>query len=163
MTFEKLREEYNKLQNKYGDKSLDSIISGGLKTNPDICFVFMNPTGRNIASSKEWKGLKSPWVGTKNVWDLFESIGVIDKEIYLKIKNIKGKEWTPSFAEEVYQNVIEHKTYITNLAKCTQIDARPLRDTIYKKYLDLFFKEIELVNPKVIILFGKSSIKYSIK
>ena len=42
--------EYNKLQKKYGDPSLDSITFGGCKKNPDICFVFMNPTGRNIAS-----------------------------------------------------------------------------------------------------------------
>lgn len=40
------------------------------------------------------------------------------------------------------------------MGKCTQIDARPLPDEVYKKYLKLFKKEIEIVNPKVIILFG---------
>ena len=29
--------EYNKLQKKYGDPSLDSITFGGCKNNPDIC------------------------------------------------------------------------------------------------------------------------------
>ena len=66
-----LKPLYDKLQLKYGDKNLDSIYNGGYTNNPDICFVFMNPTGRNIASSKEWHGLKSPWIGTKNIWNLF--------------------------------------------------------------------------------------------
>ncbi len=154
MNLEELKPQYDKLQNKYGAKELDSIYFGGKCDNPDICFVFMNPTGRNIASSKEWKGLKSPWIGTKNIWNLFDKLELIDKEIYNKIHEIKGKEWTPEFANEVYDNVKKHNYYITNLGKCTQIDARPLPDEVYKKYLKLFKKEIEIVNPKVIILFG---------
>ena len=154
LTLKDLNKEYDKLQLKYGDKSLDSIYNGGCTNNPDICFVFMNPTGRNIASSKSWHGLKSPWIGTKNIWDLFAALDLIDKDIYSQIKSIKGKEWTPAFAETVYENVIKHKYFITNLGKCTQIDARPLPDSVYKKYLHLLEKEISIINPKVIILFG---------
>lgn len=154
MELEDLKIKYDRLQKKYGAKELDSIYNGGCTTNPDICFVFMNPTGRNIASNKEWKGLKSPWIGTKNIWDLFVSLDLIDKEIYDKIKRIKGKEWTPKFAEEVYDNVKKHKYFITNLGKCTQIDARPLPDYVYKEYLNLLKKEFNIINPKIIILFG---------
>ncbi len=67
MKLEDLKMEYDKLQLKYGDKDLDSIYNGGCDNNPDVCFVFMNPTSRNIASSKIRKGLKSPWIGTKNI------------------------------------------------------------------------------------------------
>ena len=154
MTLEDLKIEYDKLQLKYGAKELDSIYNGGCVDNPDICFVFMNPTGRNIASSKSWNGLKSPWIGTKNIWDLFYELDLLDKDIYDKIKQIKGSEWTEDFADVVYDNVKKYKYFITNLGKCTQIDARPLSDAIYKKYLKLFEKEIEIINPKVIILFG---------
>ena len=154
MNLESLNKEYDKLQLKYGAKELDSIYNGGYVQNPDICFVFMNPTGKNIASNKEWKGLKSPWIGTKNIWDLFYSTGLLDEYIYRKIKTIKGSEWTIEFADEVYDNVKKHKYFITNLGKCTQIDARPLPDNVYKKYLNLLKKEIEIINPKVIILFG---------
>ena len=149
-----LKKEYDKLQLKYGAKDLDSIYNGGCETNPDICFVFMNPTGKNVASSKNWKGLKSPWIGTKNIWDLFYSLNLLDKDIYDKIKTIKANEWTEEFASEVYENVKKYNYFITNLGKCTQIDARPLPDSVYKKYLHLLEKEIEIVNPKVIILFG---------
>ena len=146
--------EYNKLQKKYGDPSLDSITFGGCKNNPDICFVFMNPTARNITASKEWTGLKAPWIGTKNVWNFFEKIGFIDEEMFFRIKNMKGKEWTKEFANEVYKMIEDRKIYVTNLAKCTQLDARALDDSVFKKYLKLFIKEMEIVNPKIIILFG---------
>lgn len=154
MILEDLKKDYDKLQNKYGAKELDSIYNGGCTNNPDICFVFMNPTGRNIASSKDWKGLKSPWIGAKNIWDLFYKLNLVDETIYHQIKNKKGKEWTESFAEEVYKDVNNHKYFITNLGKCTQLDARPLPDSVYKKYLKLLEKEIEIINPKVVILFG---------
>ena len=154
MNLKQLEKEYDKLQIKYGDKNLDSIYNGGCNNNPDICFVFMNPTKRNIASSKEWKGLKSPWIGTKNIWDLFYKLDLLDKDIYNKIKTIKGTDWTKEFAEEVYNDVTRHKYFITNLAKCTQVDARPLPDSVYKEYLELFKQEINIVKPKNIVLFG---------
>ena len=67
MQLEDLKKEYDKLQIKYGAKELTSIYNGGCTNNPDICFVFMNPTGRNIASDPNWKGRRSPWIGTKNI------------------------------------------------------------------------------------------------
>lgn len=154
MNLKDLNKEYDKLQLKYGAKELDSIYNGGYEKNPDICFIFMNPTGRNIASSKDWKGIKSPWIGTKNIWDLFFAVDLLDEKIYKTIKAIKANDWTEKFAEEVYENVKKHKFFITNLGKCTQIDARPLPDKVYKDYLELMKKEIEILNPKKIILFG---------
>lgn len=154
MTLEELKPQYDKLQKKYGAKDLDSIYHGGCDDNPDICFVFMNPTGRNIASSKDWKGLKSPWIGTKNIWDLFIELDLLDKEIYSYIKSKKGSEWTEDFAEKVYENVKKHRYFITNLGKCTQVDARELPDSVYKEYLHLLKQEFNIINPKVIILFG---------
>ena len=151
---QELNKEYDKLQLKYGAKELDSIYNGGCDNNPDICFVFMNPTGRNVASDKSWKGLKSPWIGSKNIWDLFYEVRLLDEDIYFKIKSIKGKDWTEEFASEVYNNVKKHKYFITNLGKCTQVDARELPDSVYEKYLDLLYKEFEIVKPKIIVLFG---------
>ena len=154
MTLDDLKKDYDKLQLKFGAKELDSIYYGGCTENPDICFVFMNPTGRNIASSKSWRGIKSPWIGTKNIWDLFYKLNLLDKDIYSKIKSIKGNEWTEEFAYEVYEDVKEHKYFITNLGKCTQVDARPLPDNVYEEYLHLLENEIEIIKPKVIVLFG---------
>ena len=154
MEIKDLNKKYDRLQKKYGAKELSSIYNGGLEENPDICFVFMNPTGRNIASTKEWKGRKSPWIGTKNIWDLFYAVDLLDEDLYHEIKRRKGSEWDEKFADIVYHDVEKHKYFITNLGKCTQVDARPLPDSVYKEYLDLLYKEFEILKPKVIILFG---------
>lgn len=154
MKLEELKKEYDALQQKYGAKELDSIYFGGCEQNPEICFVFMNPTGRNIASKKSWQGLKAPWIGTKNIWDLFYAVGLLDQEIYEEIRKIKGPDWTEEFAEVVYENVKKHKYFITNLGKCTQVDARPLLDKVFQNYVHLLEQEISIINPKVIILLG---------
>ena len=52
MEIKDLNKKYDSMQKKYGEKTLSSIYNGGCETNPDICFIFMNPTGRNIASEK---------------------------------------------------------------------------------------------------------------
>lgn len=149
-----LNKEYEKLQKIYGDPNLHSIYNGGCEENPDICFVFMNPTGRNIASQPGWKGPFHPWLGTKQIWDLFFATHLIDEDVYNKIKSLKGNEWTQEFCNEVYDNVKKHKIFITNLGKCTQIDARPLKDNYFLDYLPLLEKEIKIIKPKVIVLFG---------
>lgn len=149
-----LYKEYDELQKKYGDKSLDSIYNGGCEQNPDICFVFMNPTMRNIAAEKSWIGPKHPWIGTKNIWTLFKKLDLLDEDIFQEIRAKKGNEWDYDFANKVYDNVKKHKYFITNLGKCTQVDARPLPDSVfleYKKYLEY---EFNIIKPKVIILFG---------
>lgn len=154
MKIKDLDKKYDELQKEYGDKSLHSIYNGGCEENPIVCFVFMNPTGRNIASYSTWKSRRSPWIGTKNIWKLFYKINLLDKPVFEKIQEIKPNDWTEDFAEEVYRNVSKHKYFITNLGKCNQIDARSLPDKVYKQYLDLLYKEIEIINPKKIITFG---------
>ena len=154
MEIKDLKLEYDKLQLKYGAKELDSIYSGGCEKNPDICFVFMNPTGRNIASSKLWTGRKSPWLGTKNIWKLFYNVNLLSEDTFIKIQEKKPKEWDYEFCDYVYDEITKNKLFITNLGKCTQIDARPLPNNVLKQYLDLLLKEISIINPKIIITFG---------
>lgn len=149
-----LKKDYDKLQLKYGAKDLDSIYNGGCENNPDICFVFMNPTGRNIASDKAWTGRKSPWLGTKNIWRLFHEVNLLSDDTFNKIKERRPKDWDYEFCDYVYEEITDRKLFITNLGKCTQIDARPLPDKVLTKYLDLLFKEIDIIKPKVIITFG---------
>ncbi len=154
MELKEINIEYDKMQSKYGDPELNSILGGGQVESPEYCFIFMNPTKRNIATSKTWTGIRSPWIGTKNIWSLFYEIGLVNTELYEEIRNKKGPEWDSKFAQKVYKEVEKKKYYITNLGKCSQLDARPLNDNVFKHYLDLLYKEIEIINPKKIILFG---------
>lgn len=153
-TLKELNIKYDLMQRKYGDKNLDSIYNGGKEANPNIMFVFMNPTGKNIASEKTWLGRKSPWIGTKNIWKLFNKTGLFSNNIYNEILNKNRNDWDYDFADKVYNEVACNNFFITNLGKCTQSDARPLSDEVLSKYLKLLQKEIEIVQPKIIITLG---------
>lgn len=154
MVIADLNHRYDQLQNKYGAKELHAIYNGGCEVNPDVCFIFMNPTGRNIASSLGWSGRRSPWIGTKNIWKLFYQIDLLDEDIYLEIQAKKPEAWDPAFADLVYDNVTKYQYFITNFGKCTQVDARPLPDKVFEEYLEFIEQEIAIIKPKKIITFG---------
>jgi DNA polymerase len=151
---EKLKKKFDELQALYGDKNLDAIYGAGEIRNPKICLVFMNPTGKNVSANKNWKGLKAPWLGTKNVWRFLSKIDLFDKALLLEIEQKKPKEWDYDFAEKVYKEIKRNSVYITNLCKATQKDAKPVSNKVFKKYLDLFKEEMLIVKPKIIIAFG---------
>jgi uracil-DNA glycosylase len=149
-----LHNQYDILQKRYGEPTLSSIYGAGCIENPRVMFVFMNPTGRNIAGEPSWEGLRAPWIGTKQVWDIFNDLGLLNNKIYKTIKEYKPEDWSIDFSNRVYSEIEKNSVFITNLAKCTQLDARPLNNSIFKEYLDLMFKEIEIVNPEIVISFG---------
>ena len=151
---EKLIKEFDILQEKFGSVNCNSVYGGGKDNKPDFCLVFMNPTAKNIATNKEWKGIRCQWLGTKQVWNFLANAGLFDKDLNNQIQNMRPKDWSPKFCKEVYDEVAKQGLYITNLAKCTQDDARPLPDKVFKEYRDLLLEEIKMVNPKKIILFG---------
>jgi len=143
-----------KLQKKHGEKTLFAIHGAGCIQKPDICFIFMNPTGKNISAVKGWKWIRAPRLGTKNVRKIFFATHIISKTTYNQIQNMKANERTENFAEQLYKEIADKKIYITNLAKCTQTDARPLKDKVFKDYLTYTMEEIALLKPKHIISLG---------
>jgi len=149
-----LHKQFDELQLKHGASRLNSIYGAGNINSPKLMFIFMNPTGRNVSSDPEWTGLRAPWLGTKQIWSLFFELELLDQLIFNKIQAFKPKDWTIAFAEEVYQDLEAKSVYVTNLAKCTQTDARPLNNRVFRDYLELMYAEIELVRPQKIITFG---------
>jgi len=154
MQLKNLFKTFDKLQKLHGHKRLDAIYGAGEIKNPNLFLVFMNPTARNIASNKKWSGLKAPWIGTKNVWKMFYQLGFINKKLFDEINKRKPDDWDYNFAKKTYQQIKKKSIYITNLSKATQIDARPLKNNVFRKYLNLFKEEILTINPKIIITFG---------
>jgi len=154
MQISKLTKAFDKLQLIYGDKNLDAIYGAGEIDSPELCLVFMNPTARNISSQKNWKGLKAPWISTKSVWKMLYQLNLFDKDLQIEITKKAPKDWNYDFTDKVYKAVKKRSLYITNLSKATQVDARPLKNKVFKQYLDLFKKEIEIIQPKIIITFG---------
>jgi len=154
MSLSQLQAEYDKLHAKHGDPNYAPIYFGGRTDHPQICFVFMNPTARNIASHKSWTGQRAPWIGTKNTWKLFNSLDLIDPDLFAETQKRKSSDWDPIFADQVYTDISSRGSYLTNLAKCTQSDAKPLSDQVFREYLELFEREISIVQPTRIITFG---------
>lgn len=154
MQIKKLHSEFDRLQKKFGGRNLNAIYGAGCIKRPVVCFVFMNPTGRNVASNKRWNGLRAPWLGTKNIWKLFYGAGLLKKELYNLTQKKKAGEWDADFANTVYREIKNNGIYITNLSKATQQDARPLSNLIFKEYLPLLRKEISMLNPQILFSFG---------
>jgi len=150
MQIVELHPEIDRLQLQYGAKGLSAIYGAGCVDNPEVMLMFMNPTGKNISADSKWKGLRAPWIGTKNIWPLFREVGLLSEKIFKLTKN----KWSEEIASVVYEELARQKVYITNLAKCTQIDARHLPDSVFRAYVSSTQKEIALINPKRIITFG---------
>lgn len=78
----------------------------------------------------------------------------MDKKLFDQIQLMKADDRTEEFAETLYLHIAQKNIYITNLAKCTQADARPLKDKVFKNYLTYTLKELAILQPKHIITFG---------
>jgi DNA polymerase len=150
---EELIKYFDELQSLYGDESLNAIPGAGEICNPKLFLIFINPTSKNVSAKKEWKGLRAPWLGTRNVWRFLCNVDLFNKQLF-DIINSKNFKWSYEFAERVYTEVKRNSVYITNLCKLTQKDARLPPKKIIVKYLGLLKKEIEIVKPRIIISFG---------
>lgn len=153
MQVKELFSKYKELQSIYWDTNLDPVYWCGNINRPKLCLVFMNPTARNVSVNKSWTWLKAPWIGTKNVWNMFYHLWFIDKNFIEEINSKKPNDWDYWFSEEVYKKISKNNIYITNLSKASQIDARPLSNDVFRKYLDLFKTEIDIIKPEKIITF----------
>ncbi|MEK9170067.1 MAG: uracil-DNA glycosylase family protein [Patescibacteria group bacterium] len=153
LQIEYLKKRANKLQKQYGSHNHKAICGAGCISNPKILFLFMNPTARNCSAMPSWKGIRAPWIGTKNIWKMLFSIGILEKNLLNQIHK-SGNIWNENFANSLYSELSKKSLYMTNLAKCTQIDARTLPDSIFRNYLQDTLEEIYAVNPKYIISFG---------
>lgn len=154
LTISQLHDDYRKLQKLHGDPSYDPIFGAGKIDSPDLMLIFMNPTARNIASLKKWRGIKAPWIGTKQIWKMLADLGLFDKTLSEEIGTMRPEQWDEAFSTDVYLEIAGRNLYITNLAKCTQSDARPLPNSVFRAYLALFNKEIQEVQPKILVTFG---------
>lgn len=135
------------LHKKYGHKGIEIVRGAGKLGQPDLALIFMNPTARNISSSPSWMGIRAPWIGTKQVWNMLVELGLIDRSSIPEI-------WDENSALGLYKHVAENGLYITNLASCTQPDARSLPNSLFREYLPVVYEEIDKIKPKRIVSFG---------
>ncbi len=148
----KLHSEFDTLQLTHWEKTLNSVYGAGAISKPKICLMFMNPTARNISCSHEWQWIRAPRVWFKQTRKMIHDLGFISDEIFAKTQWTLTQR-TPAFVNELYTYLAEKWIYITNLAKCTQADAKSLPDNVFKAYLPSIHTELALLQPQHIITF----------
>lgn len=144
----------DKIQKKHGDANYTALYGAGCIKNPKVMFLFMNPTAKNLTTSKSWTGMRAPWIGLKNTWRFMWKLGFIDQAMLNKVEDLTEADWTPEFTHDLYSHIAMNKAYLTNLARCTQADARHVSDRVFKESRNITLEEITLINPEVIIAFG---------
>ena len=149
-----LRAQYDLLQTQYGALGYHSVYACGCEDRPALALVFMNPTARNLATAVDWTGGRYQWIGVKPIWQFLCDCGLFSPELNARIQAMTPRDWTPAFAETINAELVHRKIYMTNLAKCTQVDARPLPDRVFRAYRDLLLAELDAVQPQTVILFG---------
>lgn len=144
----------SRLHKNFGNPAFTPIYGAGCIKNPKVMFLFMNPTGRNVSAVPSWNGIRAPWLGTKSIWKMFGEIGILDSKLEQKIRSMAPVDWTVEFCEVLYQSLADRGFYITNLAKCTQADARPLPNSVFNAYRNQVLEEVSELQPQSIVSFG---------
>src|SRR3989338_3088400 len=134
-------EELN--QKHFSDNHLKAILGGGCAEKPEIMFVFINPTARNISSSSSWNGPRTPFLGTAQVWKIFADAGWFDRVLQEEIRQrTRTKSWDVPFAERVIAELRGRKIWFSNIVKWTGTDAALPDAEKIKLFLPSFLEEI---------------------
>ncbi len=141
-------------QQYYGDHTLDAISGAGKIERPKLALIFINPTHRNISTNPDWNGLKAPWIGCANIWQLFADAGLIGKAMNQAIQDARTN-WSEQFAVDVYSHVADQGLYITNIVKWAGLDAKLPEFEKIRLYAPLLLEELRMARPKRIIAFGQ--------
>ena len=136
----------------FPNNKLMPIVGNGKTLKPKVMFVFINPTKRNISSDKNWKGLRFPFIGTKQIWRIFHRSGLFDDELMHEINN--SSIWSVEFTNKVLNFLQKQEFYITNIVKWTGEDATLPDSEKINLFLPTLEKEIEIVQPEYIVTFG---------
>lgn len=154
---EKLNKLYRQFDNckrcKQQKNKLKHILGGGKFIKPKFLFLFINPTHLNLSSHQTYKGKRRfPFIGVRYFWKLMSEAGFISNEL---IEHIYKTGWLTEYEDSVERELVDNNIYITNLVKCTQSNPDNPNKDIISQDLELLMQEIELVNPKFVITFGK--------
>lgn len=135
---------------RQSNNRLQHILGGGKEQQPDVMFCFINPTYRNITTEPDYRGQRFPFMGTTKVWRVFVNAGLLEQDVMERLK----KGWDQDLIDSTIKKIEEKNFYFTNLVKCAQPHADNPKTAEIRKLLPLFFKELSVVQPKLICSFG---------
>lgn len=132
---------------------LRHILGGGLRERPLFLFLFINPTHHNISSHADYAGERRyPFLGVRYFWKIMAQAGVLSPLI---VEGIYKHGWKIEHERIIEEELFRKKIYITNLVKCTQPHPENPLPHVITDDLPLLAREIEIVDPRYIVTFGK--------
>lgn len=138
---------------RYPDHDLRPILGNGKTLKPDVMFVFINPTARNVSTSRTWRGPRFPFIGTRQVWRIFHRAGLVDDLLMRRIEE-SPSEWSLELTQEVLAFLRRKRFYVTNIVKWAGHDAAlPDKEKI-NLFLPILEREIAVVRPAYVVAFG---------
>lgn len=132
--------------------SLPDVTGGGQVDRPDFALVFINPTIRNASTHSAWRGIRHPWIGTRPVWKVLKNGGVLKDSVFDEVA--MRRVWDEEFAARIYTGVAMDRAYITNLVKWTGPNGDLPTVQMVRAFAALTRRELEIVQPRVVIAFG---------
>ena len=129
------------------------IMGNGQCSEPEVMFVFINPTHRNASSVRSWMGPRFPFIGTKQVWSVFHRAGLLGDELAYRIRH--GAAWDLELTRNVLRELQARSLYLTNVVKWTGHDAALPAKEMVELFMPILQREIEIVRPRRIVAFGQ--------
>lgn len=133
-----------------GEARLNHIWGAGKSYQPDIMFVLMNPTARNLTAHSD-SDLRVPYAGVSQFWKVLAHAGLISPSV---LEQLRVKGWHDDLTRLLINTLEEEGYYLTNLVKCTSPKAQDPGPASIRRGLQLLHREIEIVQPKHLVAFG---------
>ena len=127
------------------------VPGGGCWDRPEVMFVFINPTVRNISAHADWPGIRFPFAGKPKLWHILAEAGLISADVPQQMALLGH---TPPMVEGLIAAAREARLYLTNAVKCVDDGSNlPAADRVAAGW-PLLQHEIALVRPRLIVALG---------
>jgi len=142
------------IHEQYGDTSFSAVYGAGCVDNPKLVLVFMNPTAKNVSAHPDRSWIRAPRLGFKQTRKMLYALWWIPEQLFMQTQALHTSLRQPDFAHNLYKELSNKGIYITNLAKCTQSDAKPLPNQVFRDSLPWFVHEMHCLWASALVTFG---------
>ena len=127
------------------------VPGAGCTDQPDLMFVFINPTVRNFTAQQEWPGAPVPFAGNPKLWQILAEAGWVRKELPVEMVAL-GR--TQTMVAGLVEEARRQRIYLTNAVKCVDDGSKlPAAERVTAAWHWLE-TEIALVRPRQIVALG---------
>lgn len=127
------------------------VPGGGCVDQPDVMFIFINPTVRNISAHADWIGPRFPFAGKPKLWQILAESGFVRADLPQDMLMLGP---TPEMVEVLIAETQRQRLYLTNAVKCVDTGSNLPTAARVAAAWSFLQHEIALIRPKLIVTFG---------